>query len=84
MIMAASLGKCGTPNCNRYAVCNHHIFTRGAFGKKALVHENEIPTCADCHTLTGDSWHASGRDTFSKRHDLEETVRRASLAVRGY
>jgi len=56
----------------------HHIYTRGAHGKAAMVPENEIPLCFGHHTQA----HSLGRDTFAARYRLEERVRIAEEAVR--
>ena len=51
----------------------HHIMTRGARGKKALVESNEIWLCvihhSECHTI--------GKRTFASKHGLEDRFEKA-------
>ena len=81
--MAANLVKCEVPGCTRYATQAHHIYTIGA-NSNARVPANEFKTCGEHHTLTGDSWHVKGRDSFAADHGLKDRVRQARLAVKGY
>jgi len=55
----------------------HHIYTRGAHGKAAMVPENEIPLCFAHHTQA----HSLGRDTFAARYGLGNRFERAREAV---
>lgn len=83
-MLAADTHRCETPGCSQLAVCKHHIYTVGSKRSKAKVAANEIYACADCHTLSGDSWHQLGRDRFAKRHNLEDRVLKARKAVCGW
>jgi len=80
-MMIATVSRCEVPGCLELASQKHHIFTRGRHGYKALVPENEFWCCADHHTLSGDSWHNKGRDSFAEAHGLQDRVRQAERAV---
>lgn len=56
----------------------HHIFTRGAHGKRAEIPENEIYLCFEHHIL---GVHAIGRKTFAKKYGLEKRFERAERAI---
>lgn len=55
----------------------HHIMTRGAFGRAALVPQNEIPLCYKHHSEV----HNIGRRTFEKKYHLERRFREAFKSV---
>lgn len=57
----------------------HHIFSRGAWGKKALVEANEIPLCRIHHSLC----HQIGAWRFAERYCLEARYEKAREAVQG-
>ena len=53
--------------CSQPAVI-HHIFTRGAYGKRAENDSNMIPLCITHHTEV----HTIGRKTFAEKYGLED------------
>ena len=69
--------------CGRTPTEKHHLFSRGAWCRAALVPQNEINLCADHHRLDGKSAHNFGRDRFAELHGLEERVEKARVAVQG-
>ncbi len=56
----------------------HHVYSRGAYGKAALLEVNELPLCVDHHNEV----HRIGRDTFAARYGLQKRFRNAREAVR--
>jgi len=65
---------CGRPNAQK-----HHIFTRGAHGKRAETPENIVNLCWPHHM----AWHDVGRETAAVMYGFQERVRCAEEAVRG-
>lgn len=56
----------------------HHIATRGRWGSRALVPENEIRLCFVHHQ----SFHDLGVDTAARIYGLEKRVEKAREAVK--
>ena len=65
--------------CGRSNAQKHHVYTRGAWGKKAEVGENIVHLCWMHHM----AFHNLGRETAAKLYRMEERVRDAERAVRG-
>ena len=69
--------QCEIEKCIIQPVATHEIFTRGAHGKAALIPENQIDLCWIHHS----GCHQIGRDSFAKKHGLEERFKRAEEAL---
>jgi hypothetical protein len=66
--------------CGATPAHKHHLYTRGAWGKRALVPGNEIPLCVPHHTGSK-GVHVLGRDTWAKMYGLEDLLEKAWWAV---
>lgn len=58
--------RCLVRECHKKTLA-HHVVSVGAGGSDLTC----VPLCSDHHTLGGDSVHRLGRDTFSKRHNID-------------
>ncbi len=63
--------------CGRTPVEIHHVFTRGALGKRADVPENMVHLCTRHHM----GWHELGRETGARVYGLEDVVKQAREAL---
>ena len=55
----------------------HHVMSRGAFGKAALIEPNELPLCRKHHSEV----HTIGRRTFADKYGLEVIFSQAQRTV---
>ena len=68
---------CEIPRCSNKATEKHHWLSRQAHGKRALIKENEIRTCAWCHNES----HYIGQKLFAQKHGLTDRFEKAREAV---